>query len=270
MKMFNLPNIFTASNLICGIIAILYSLGGRIDLAPLFIFIAALLDFFDGFLARLLNQQGELGKQLDSLADMVSFGLAPGIVCFVIIAVSLHPDFQLYDGDFIGFQQMWHDWYKAFAEYKPYTWIPFISLLIPFFSMFRLAKFNIDTRQSESFIGLPTPANTLFFMTFPLLLANYSSKDGWVFDLILKSIQANVFIPVILVMSVLLVAELPLFALKFKTFSWKENKIRYVFLITCGILIPIIYIWSIPIVVFLYLILSFIQHILRKKRTHEI
>lgn len=161
-------------------------------------------------------------------------------------------------------------WKSHFFDLKTMNWLPFLGLIIPFFSLFRLAKFNIDTRQSESFIGLPTPANTIFFMAFPLLLAQYGTTTGWQHDLIMWLVQPAVLIPIIVVMSVLLVSELPLFALKFKNFKWNGNEIRYIFLISCGILISTLLIWSIPIIVLLYLLLSFIQHILRKNRTHEI
>lgn len=281
MKMFNIPNLFTASNMLCGIFAIILAFAGRIDIAPYFIFLAAVLDFFDGFLARLLKQQGELGKQLDSLADMISFGLAPGIIMIIVLVVSiteqsmpdlLHrwPPDMVIDSDFIVdytsvvpvYVSVWFD---KVSQLKSIDFLPFTALIIPFFSMFRLAKFNIDTRQSESFIGLPTPANTIFFMAFPLLLSKYGGTIGWEHDLIMWLIQPIVLIPIIVIMSLLLVAELPLFALKFKSFKWKGNEIRYIFLISCGILISTLLIWSIPIIVLLYLLLSFIQHILRKK-----
>lgn len=281
MKMFNIPNLFTASNMLCGIFAIILAFAGRIDIAPYFIFLAAVLDFFDGFLARLLKQQGELGKQLDSLADMISFGLAPGIIMIIVLVVSitdqsmpdlLHrwPPDMVIDSDFIVdytsvvpvYVSVWFD---KVSQLKNIDFLPFTALIIPFFSMFRLAKFNIDTRQSESFIGLPTPANTIFFMAFPLLLSKYGGTTGWEHDLIMWLIQPVVLIPIIVIMSLLLVAELPLFALKFKSFKWKGNEIRYIFLISCGILISTLLIWSIPIIVLLYLLLSFIQHILRKK-----
>ncbi len=281
MKMFNIPNLFTASNMLCGIFAIILAFAGRIDIAPYFIFLAAVLDFFDGFLARLLKQQGELGKQLDSLADMISFGLAPGIIMIIVLVVSiteqsmpdlLHrwPPDMVIDSDFIVdytsvvpvYVSVWFD---KVSQLKNIDFLPFTALIIPFFSMFRLAKFNIDTRQSESFIGLPTPANTIFFMAFPLLLSKYGGTIGWEHDLIMWLIQPVVLIPIIVIMSLLLVAELPLFALKFKSFKWKGNEIRYIFLISCGILISTLLIWSIPIIVLLYLLLSFIQHILRKK-----
>ena len=289
MKMFNIPNLITASNMLCGVFAIILAFAGRIDIAPYFIFLAAVLDFFDGFAARLLKQQGELGKQLDSLADMISFGLAPGIIIMVVLItqtaqvnledIMWHGEYVSAktvvetNGKIISLVPVWmavDDWKSALINFKDIDFLPFAALIIPFFSMFRLAKFNIDTRQSESFIGLPTPANTIFFMGFPLLMTQYGAKTGWEHDLILWLIQPIVLIPIIVIMSLLLVSELPLFALKFKHFKWKGNEIRFIFLISCGILISTLLIWSIPIIVLLYLLLSFIQHILRKNRTHEI
>ena len=289
MKMFNIPNLITASNMLCGVFAIILAFAGRIDIAPYFIFLAAILDFFDGFLARILKQQGELGKQLDSLADMISFGLAPGIIMMVVL-ITQTSQVNLEDivwhgeyittktivesnGEIVSMLPVWmaiDDWKAGLINLKDIDFLPFAALIIPFFSLFRLAKFNIDTRQSESFIGLPTPANTIFFMAFPLLLTQYGGTKGWEHNLIMWLVQPVVLIPIIVIMSVLLVSELPLFALKFKHFKWKGNEIRYVFLISCGILISTLLIWSIPIIVLLYLILSFIQHILRKNRAHEI
>jgi len=276
MKMFNIPNLFTAGNMLCGVFAIILAFAGRIDIAPYFIFLAAVLDFFDGFLARILKQQGELGKQLDSLADMISFGLAPGIIMMVVLIEIVCPT-----ANFFGLLPI-----DARTHLSMNTWslalffnkstggcvpglgellLPFLGLIIPFFSLFRLAKFNIDTRQSESFIGLPTPANTIFFMAFPLLLTRYGNTIGWEHNLIMWLIQPWVLIPIIVVMSLMLVSELPLFALKFKSFKWAGNEIRYIFLISCGILIPTLLFWSIPIIIILYLKLSFINNLLRKK-----
>jgi CDP-diacylglycerol--serine O-phosphatidyltransferase len=268
--MFNIPNLFTAGNMLCGVFAIILAFAGRIDIAPYFIFLAAVLDFFDGFLARLLKQQGELGKQLDSLADMISFGLAPGIIMTIILAIQMDPNLQLSLKVLPGVKMDIISnaiflWLRDLAEFRPSSLFPLLGLIIPFFSMFRLAKFNIDTRQSESFIGLPTPANTIFFMAFPLLLTYYATTGSWETRLIFWMIQPMVLIPIIVIMSLLLIAELPLFALKFKSFKWQGNEIRYVFLISCGILIPTLLIWSIPIIVLLYLLLSFIHNTLRKK-----
>lgn len=266
MKMFNVPNLITAGNLLCGIFAIILAFAGRIDIAPYLIFAAAILDFFDGFAARLLKQHSELGKQLDSLADVISFGLAPGIIMFITLAMN-QPNFNTnplipgYAGDFLlslNIEQTITN--PSLGK----SWI-LICLLIPVFSMFRLAKFNIDTRQSDSFIGLPTPANTIFFMTFPLVLSSEIHKTGWAHDLIIQLLNPWIMIPMILVMCYLLIAELPLFALKFKSFGWKGNEIRFIFLITCGILIFTLGWWSLAIIILLYLILSIINNITRKK-----
>ena len=262
MKMFNIPNFLTASNMLCGSLAIVFAFAGKVEFSPYFIFVAAILDFFDGFVARLLNQQGELGKQLDSLADIISFGLAPGVIMFVLLVE-------------VGFSQSIEDgvlqtWVTELVNVNSVSLVPLTAFVIPFFSLFRLAKFNIDTRQSESFIGLPTPANTLFFMTFPLLISPNSIETNESNELILLAMQPIIIIPIMVIMSLMLVAELPLFALKFKSFKWKGNEIRFVFLISCGILISILLIWSIPFIVLLYLLLSFIQNILRKSREHEI
>jgi len=284
MRMFNIPNLFTAANLMCGVLAIFLSFSGHLAIAPYFIFLGAVLDFFDGFLARLLNQQGELGKQLDSLADMVTFGLAPGVIMMqVLIAMTIctgigpcmDEGFQVYtiaDKDYTVVVTF-NIWIEQFFTGEQYNFIPLFALLIPFFSMFRLAKFNIDTRQSESFIGLPTPANTIFFCAFPLLLSQFSQTTGWQHDLIMWLVQPVVLVPIIIVMSLLLVAEIPLFALKFKTFKWKGNEIRYLFLISCAILIPSLLVWSIPIIILLYLLLSIINNVRKsgqQNKKHEI
>lgn len=260
MKMFNIPNLLTAFNMLCGVFSILLALSGRIDIAPYLLFLAAIFDFFDGFFARLLKQQGELGKQLDSLADMISFGLAPGVIVLVtmVLQANYPENPEVLDGSARFAAAAVNNWLMGLSNLFSFDarMIPLTALLIPFFSMFRLAKFNIDTRQSESFIGLPTPANTIFFMAFPLLLSHYAGSKGWQHDLVLAVLQPAVFIPVIVIMSLMLVAELPLFALKFKQFGWKGNEIRYTFLASSLILLVLIRFWAIPIIIILYLLLS--------------
>lgn len=263
-SMFNLPNLVTASNLLCGIFSIMLSLHGRIDLAPYPLFLGLIFDYFDGFLARLLKQQGELGKQLDSLADVVTFGVAPGIMMLVLLVFSTQ---QFSSHDVLipeNLRAQFSDWFQQVLQWGDFSWIPFAALLIPLMSMFRLAKFNIDTRQSDSFIGLPTPANSIFFTAFPLLMYAGYSPYSWQNELIYNLIHPAVLLPVILVMSFLLIAEIPLFALKFKHFHFRGNEIRYLFLITCSLLIPICMVWSIPIIVILYLILSVTDTLLKK------
>ena len=267
LSMFNIPNLFTASNFMCGITAIILSVSGRIDLAPFAIYLGAILDFFDGFLARKLNQQGELGKQMDSLADVVTFGVAPGVMMMVLLSylslnnVRFESELTLDAILALSFET----WLDSLLNMHPRSFIPFIGLIIPFFSIFRLAKFNIDTRQSDSFIGLNTPANTIFFTSFPLLLFIYK-EDFFTGNTFINSIiSQTTLIPLIILMSVLLVSEIPFFSFKFKHFKWKGNELRYLFLITCGILIPTILVWSIPIIILLYIILSIVENLFIKK-----
>ncbi|MCO5258658.1 MAG: CDP-alcohol phosphatidyltransferase family protein [Crocinitomicaceae bacterium] len=268
--MFNIPNLFTAGNLLSGVCSIILAFSGQLELACYLIYFAAILDFFDGFLARLLNQKSELGKQLDSLADMVTFGVAPGILVAIVLIIQT-TDLPLIPGltfsEFVGMKigQFLH--LLSFGQWQLINWLFLAGLIIPFFSLFRLAKFNIDTRQSESFIGLPTPANTIFFTAFPLLMVKYYESEG---NEILNFLTSPwVFIALILIMSLLLVAELPLFSLKFKTFTWKGNEVKFIFLISCLILIPLFLAWSILIIITLYLILSIIEN-KRKNSKHEI
>lgn len=272
--MFNIPNLLTATNLLSGILAIILALSGRIDLAPFAIFVGLLCDFLDGFLARKLGVSGELGKQLDSLADVVTFGVAPGVIMMVVIITSVYMDSYVLESSFHSHvHRELQTWVNATFYGVPndmdtsIRFLPFIGLFIPFMSMFRLAKFNLDTRQTDSFIGVPTPMNTLFFMFFPLIM--------WVdFDLWRDQggLYLYIFNPyflaiLIVLMSSMLIIELPLFALKFKHFKWKGNEIRFSFLITCVIFIAIFFVWSIPLIVFLYLILSLLENRLIKKST---
>lgn len=257
-KLFNIPNLLTAGNMLCGVLAILCALTSRPDLAVYLIFLGAIFDFLDGFVARKLKVDGEMGKQLDSLADMVTFGVAPGVVMFGFITFSI----ELTWGEVL-----FRDWARELFRFESFLyWLPITSLFIPFFSLFRLAKFNLDTRQSESFIGLPTPANTLFFMSYPLVLSNkevFNQFDYFMFNPIVISV-------LVVVMSVLLVSEIPLFSLKFKHFKWKGNEIRFLFLLISFLFILVFRFWSLALIVFLYLILSLIQNKILKTSKNEI
>ena len=274
MRMFNIPNLFTAANLMCGILSIILTLAGRIDLAPFAIFLGGLFDFFDGFLARKLKISGELGKQLDSLADMITFGLAPGLLMMVVIIVSIYIDVPYEATSFTSHVHFEiQNWVNAVFYDVPnqmdasIKWLPFFALIIPFFSMFRLAKFNIDVRQTDSFIGVPTPLNTIFFTFFPLIM--WLNFDVWRYDEGIYGYLFNSYflVGLCLFMSILLVSELKLFSLKFKHFEWKGNEIRFSFLLISMILIPLLLVWSIPLIVFLYLILSLVDNLLFKKQT---
>lgn len=237
-----IPNTLTALNLFCGSIAVLSFLNHFYLLGIILIFVASIADFFDGFVARLLKVQSELGKELDSLADMVSFGFVPGTILYVALLKTTNYS------DFTGL-----------IENEEY--MPFIGFLITVFSGLRLAKFNIDTRQSTSFIGLPTPANTLFFLTIPSIWLNAESTD------FIHEIISNPTILILstLLFSYLLIAELPLIALKFKGFGFKGNAFRYILIIS-GIISTILFTYlAIPVILVLYILLSIIENITAKK-----
>lgn len=263
LRVISIPNMLTGFNLLSGFVSIVLTAVGRLDLAVLFILIGMVCDFLDGMAARLLKMQGELGKQLDSLADMVTFGVAPGfmMLSMMILDVELFTS-EAYPEN-ISFDFIEHISLLLSGEINDF--VPFVALLIPFFSMLRLGKFNIDTRQSESFIGLPTPANTLFFLGFPLVLF----FPNWLPDFALewRQIMLNQYTMAIcsVLFSLLLISEIPLFSLKFKNLSWTANKTRYVFLLISIGLILSLKVLSIPLIVILYLIISGITNFIRLK-----
>ena len=238
----HIPNLFTLGNLFCGLLAILFAVGGHLNMSGIFILLGAFLDFFDGMLARLLNVEGELGKQLDSLADLITFGLAPAFIVFQLF-------FWIEDQTFFNPLADWpeHSAYKQ--NYWAYT-----AWLIPLFSAIRLAKFNIDTHQSDGFIGLPTPANALFFISIPLMM--HFQAEAWISTFLGQKTVLGILC---VVMSYLLVAEIPLLSLKFKNLSWKENKMRYTLLISIVLLLCVFRFVGVPIILLLYLILSIIN-----------
>lgn len=257
--MFNVANFFTASNLISGILAILFTLTGNLHYAPLAIFCGLVFDFLDGFMARLFKTQGELGKQLDSLADMVTFGVVPGVVMMEILSFIYLDDSLSYTPGTVYIREWLVNSFE-FSDIESY--LPFTGLIIPFFSLFRLAKFNLDTRQSESFIGLPTPSNTLFFVTYPALIF-WSDLQG---DESIFLLFFNRYVVVVLIMllAFMMVSEIKLFSLKVKSFRWKGNEVRIVFLLISGIFILFFGVLSIALIVFLYIILSMIQNLSNK------
>lgn len=193
---------------------------GNLLLVPYMVWLAAIFDFFDGFAARLLKVSSPIGKELDSLADMLTFGFLPAALIFQMLRQ---------------------------AEIAP--WVPYLAFVIAVFSALRLAIFNVDTRQTTSFIGVPTPANALFLSSFPAIL-HYS-------DLPLDFIRSPWFLlGISFLFSFLLVAELPLLALKFKNFSWADNKVKYIFLITSLLLIFLFKFVAIPLIIILYILVS--------------
>lgn len=268
----HIPNAITCGNLFCGCLAIVAAFNGNLVLTAYLVGIAAILDFFDGFVARLLKVGGELGKQLDSLADMVTFGVVPGVVIYEIMT-----EYNLSQAVF----------YTRIDPPAIFFYLPYLGFIITIFSALRLAKFNIDTRQTDSFIGVPTPANTILICSLPLILNQMAPKSveysactlgspvmgGPEVEsyLIWQSIIMNPYflIGLTLLMSYLLVAELPLFALKFKNFGWADNKIRYSFLIISVILLILFQFIAIPFIIFLYIVLSIINNMTNKTKTLE-
>ncbi|MBQ8594128.1 MAG: CDP-diacylglycerol--serine O-phosphatidyltransferase [Bacteroidaceae bacterium] len=221
----HIPNAVTCCNLFAGCIASVYALQGDYQTAILFIILGAVFDFFDGMLARLLDARSPIGKDLDSLADDVSFGFAPAAIVFSLFKEVRVPEFM-----------------SGIADIIPYT-----AFLIAVFSALRLAKFNIDPRQTTSFIGLPTPANALFWGS--LVVGGYDF-------LVSEDFNALYLLGLVALTSWLLVAEIPMFSLKFKNLSWSDNKIRFLFLLGCLPLILVLGLGSLAAIIIWYAFLS--------------
>lgn len=227
----HIPNTVTCCNLLSGCVASVMAFQANYEAAILFIILGAIFDFFDGMLARLLNVSGPLGKELDSLADDITFGFAPSTIVFSLFKEVQYPEFM-----------------SDFADYFPYT-----AFIIAAFSALRLGKFNIDPRQSSSFIGLPTPANALFWGS--LVVGGHSF-------LVSDSFNAAYLFILVILMSYLLVAELPMFSLKFKNLSWRDNKISYIFLLVCIPLLAIFRLSGFAAIILWYILWSLLT---RKK-----
>ncbi len=229
VRYFTIPNLLTLSNLLCGSLAVVSALEG--DLVRVFwlVMLSALCDFLDGFAARLLNQYSALGVQLDSLADMVSFGLVPSMVTFSILRTL----------EFGG-------------ECGVCSYVAFIIVL---FSALRLARFNIDEEQHEEFLGLPTPACSIFFVA-----------TGWMFD---KGLLANTdaiwYAVDAVVMATLLIVPVKMFSFKFKSFGWRGNELRFVFVILSAVAVAVWQVKVVPTVIVAYILVSLVRHMLAKR-----
>ena len=226
VRFFTIPNLLTLSNLMCGTFAALAALVyDNLEWAFWFVILAAVFDFFDGFAARLLRQSSPIGVQLDSLADMISFGFVPAAVLYAMTTCTM------------GEEQTLLRYAYAVA-----------SFLLAAFSALRLAKFNIDDSQHEEFCGLPTPANALFFTSLGLI----SARTGFDFG-------GEWLICSMPVMAWLLISPVRMFSLKFKGFGWRGNEIRYLFLALCVALIAILQLYSIPTIILLYILVSAVR-----------
>lgn len=224
----HIPNMITCCNLICGCVAIVFALKGQPSMALLFIVLGAVFDFFDGMSARLLGVSSPIGKELDSLADVVTFGVAPSTIVFAFLNTHLS------------------------AVNPQLSVLSYLAFVMAAFSALRLAKFNLDERQAMGFIGLPTPANALFWgslitrLHFQTMFEPYHLPIYIYYGIVLM----------LLVSCYLLVAELPLFALKFKHWGWKGNEVKYIFLLTSALLILALGVIGIAAVIAWYVVLA--------------
>ncbi len=228
-----IPNAITCLNLFTGCVAIFAAFQDSLAFAALLVYVAAIFDFLDGMVARLLHAYSEIGKQLDSLADMVSFGVLPGVIMFKLMQKAIRSSDS--------------------ASLLTMELFPFFAFIMIIFSALRLAKFNIDSRQTSSFIGVPTPANTLLISSLPLILDNDLFN---LHDFILNPITLSILT---VVMSLLLVAEIPLFALKFKNLTWQDNSVRFIFILIALPLLFLLKFAAIPIIILVYIILSLLK-----------
>ena len=232
IRLFTVPNLLTLCNLLCGAGAAVSALvWGDLQSAFLLIIASAVFDFFDGFAARLLNQYSAIGVQLDSLADMISFGFAPAAVMMSLFTKS-------------GSWLEWSDWMVKVGYFVP--------LIMTAFSALRLAKFNIDDTQHTEFEGLPTPANALLCMSLGMLA-----------EMGLVAIPREVIIALSIVMSVLLICPVRMFSLKFEGFGWKANKLRYIALMLSVVIIAVNYRYAVTAIMALYILISVVRHIFK-------
>lgn len=217
----HIPNAITCANLLSGCIGVVFAFKGDLNSAAYAVLLSGIFDFFDGMAARMLHVKSAIGKELDSLADMVSFGFLPGVVMYQLLGQS--------------------DYASA--------WLPYLGFLITIFSALRLAKFNIDTRQTEDFIGLNTPMNTLLIVSLPFIQQDYPAVIGS--GLFLVALTA--------VMSFLLVSEIRIFSLKFSNLKWENNKYKFIFLLLSVLLAAVLKFAAVPLILFIYISLSILH-----------
>ncbi len=239
----HIPNFITLLNLFSGCVATVFAVWNKLEVAAVFVALGIFFDFFDGLAARALNVKSELGLQLDSLADMVTSGLVPGVVMFQLLGMSQTGGWNM-------------DTYSLMSDvgFKLTSLLPFAGFIITLASAYRLAKFNLDENQVSSFIGLPTPANALLILSLPLILFyNPSNVFG---EIILNQ---WFLIGLTLLSAFLLNCNLPLFALKFKNWGFKDNALRYIFLIVSLVLLITMQFLAVPIIILFYVLSSLVS-----------
>jgi CDP-diacylglycerol--serine O-phosphatidyltransferase len=240
----HIPNTITLLNLLAGLLALIHAFNGNYNEAFSLVCLGIFFDYWDGFFARIWKVQSPIGLQLDSLADMVTSGVVPGLVMYKML------------GDIQENQSQ----YNLTEDTYYMGVVPYLGFLITLASCYRLAKFNVDTRQTDSFIGLPTPANALLIMSIPMI--QFHSEFEWLVDFLSNP---YVLVGITVLSSYLLNAEIPLFSLKVKSFSWEKYKMQVVFLILSLILLILLEFIAIPIIILLYVILSVVNNAIAKK-----
>ena len=238
-----IPNTLTLLNLTSGLLALIQVFYGYYDFAFYFVCLGIFFDFWDGFAARKLDVSGELGVQLDSLADMVTSGVVPGLMMFKL--------FEYIQENVAQFMITEETYYMGI--------VPYLGFLITLGSCYRLAKFNIDDRQTENFIGLPTPANALFIMSIPMI--QYNDQFQWLTDLLYNP---YILLAITLLSTYLLNAEIKLFSLKIKDFSWKNSKTQISFVLFSVIMLAVFQMIAIPLIILSYIIWSMIINVSAK------
>ena len=240
----HIPNTITLLNLLAGLLALIHAFNGNYNEAFSLVCLGIFFDFWDGFFARIWKVQSPIGLQLDSLADMVTSGVVPGLVMYKMLGDIQENQYQ----------------YNLTEDTYYMGVVPYLGFLITLASCYRLAKFNVDTRQTDSFIGLPTPANALLIMSIPMI--QFHSEFDWLVDFLSNP---YVLVGITALSAYLLNAEIPLFSLKVKSFSWEKYKMQLVFLILSVILIALLEFIAIPIIILLYVILSVLNNTIGKK-----
>ena len=266
--MFNIANLLTSMNLICGMLSILFCFSGQLDFAVYAIFLGALFDFADGFVARKFNLISDLGKQLDSLSDLVTFGIAPGFLMFFMIILGVD------SSTLIEASSKNQTFYEYYVIQEFFTWVnatfydipnkfdasikylPFMACLIPFFALFRLAKFNIDKQQTKNFIGFPTPLTAIIFSFFPLYFAINMESWSKELELIHVTFDCYTLAVIVLLFSSCMLMPFPLMSLKIQKTNPKENQLKLFFILISIISIPFLKVLSIPFILTLYFIVS--------------
>lgn len=233
IRLFTIPNLLTCLNLVCGVAAIICAVHREVEYASLLIGISLVADFLDGFMARLLKVSGPVGKELDSLADVISFGAFPGVVMVYLLAESKT------EGTFAG----------------EIPWFAWSGLIIAAFSALRLAKFNLDTRQTDCFLGLATPANTIFILSIWIVKDHYP-------DTMIATFASQIYtlFAIIPIVSYLLISEVKLIAFKFKDLSFANNKFRFILMALCLVLLAVFRVKALPFLVPLYILVSIVGY----------